>query len=103
MTSPKRRKKADRRKRDENEVEAEPQVLLASAVTTETIEWLMYGYLPWGKLVIIEGDPGIGKSLLTVDLAAAISTSRNLPTGELGQSGAVLMLECHAFPGQVGS
>jgi hypothetical protein len=41
------------------------------------------GYVPLGKLTVLEGDPGLGKSLLTVALAAAVSTGdySRLPGG----------------------
>ena len=40
------------------------------------LDFLVPGYLPLGKLAMIAGDGGLGKSLLTLDLAAAITTGR---------------------------
>lgn len=48
-------------------------------VEVETIEWLWHGYVPYGKLTVLEGDPGLGKSTVTLDLAARISTGGFLP------------------------
>jgi hypothetical protein len=47
-----------------------PQVVRLADVAPERVTWLWDGYLPIGKLVVLDGDPGVGKSMLTVDLAA---------------------------------
>lgn len=48
-----------------------------SDVEAEDIHWLWPGYVPLGKLSVLEGDPGFGKSLLTIQLAAAVSAGRS--------------------------
>jgi hypothetical protein len=48
-------------------------------VTAERVTWLWRDRLPRGKVVILDGDPAVGKSTLTVDLAARISTGRPMP------------------------
>lgn len=53
----------------------------ASELTTTPIDWLWPGYLAVGSLAILDGDPGLGKSLLTLDLAARLSTGRPWPDG----------------------
>jgi RecA-family ATPase len=45
-------------------------------------EWLWGGWLPLGTLTILEGDPEIGKSLLTLDLCTRLSTGRAWPDGQ---------------------
>ena len=50
-----------------------------SQVRAERVTWLWDRYLPRGKLVLLDGDPGIGKSLLTLDLAARLSRGAALP------------------------
>lgn len=32
-------------------------------VRTEPVEWLWYPYIPLGKLTVLQGDPGEGKSI----------------------------------------
>jgi predicted ATP-dependent serine protease len=49
-----------------------------SEVEAEEIDWLWHPYIPLGKLTIVEGDPGIGKSYLTLAIAAAISNGEAL-------------------------
>lgn len=48
-------------------------------VQTKRLKWLWPGYLPAGKLSTIDGDPGDGKSTLTIDLAARLTTGRAMP------------------------
>lgn len=43
--------------------------------------WLWPGHLPIGQLVLLDGDPGVGKSLLTLDLCARITTGQQFPDG----------------------
>ena len=57
---------------------------VASTVRTRGISWLWPGYFALGKLSIVEGDPGDGKSILTVDLAARWSTGSPMPDASDG-------------------
>jgi hypothetical protein len=50
-------------------------------VRAETVRWLWRPFLPRGKLTLLDGDPGVGKSLLTIDLAARLSRGGVLPDG----------------------
>ena len=43
------------------------------------MQWLWEPYIPFGKLTIIQGDPGEGKTTLALRLAAACSTGHPLP------------------------
>ena len=50
------------------------------AGTTE-ISWLWPSFLASGKLTVLDGDPGCGKSMITLDLAARLSRAVPLPDG----------------------
>ena len=50
--------------------------VLLSTVRPERVAWLWPGRIPRGKLTILDGDPGLGKSVLTMDLAARVSRGR---------------------------
>jgi hypothetical protein len=52
-----------------------------SGLETSTIAWLWPPYLAAGKLTMLDGDPGGGKSLVTIDLAARLSRRLSLPDG----------------------
>ena len=58
-----------------------PTVRRMADVAPERVEWLWPGRLPIGKLVVLDGDPGCGKSTLTLDLAAHFTAGTALPDG----------------------
>jgi archaellum biogenesis ATPase FlaH len=66
----------------------------ASDIESEDIRWLWPGYVPFGKVTMLEGDPGVGKSALTMMVAAAVSTGRGdwLPGGSSFKARDVLIV-----------
>ena len=64
--------------------EAVPLISL-DQIQPEQVRWLWPGRIPLGKVTILQGDPGLGKSTLALDLAARMS--RNLPMPDLAISG----------------
>lgn len=48
-------------------------------VEPKPIEWLWPQRMPLGMIVILDGDPGLGKSTVSLDLAARVSTGRPMP------------------------
>ncbi|HJT59859.1 MAG TPA: AAA family ATPase [Ktedonobacteraceae bacterium] len=65
---------------------------LLSDIESEQLHWLWEKRIPSGKLTILDGDPGLGKSLLTLDLAARITTGKPMPDGTPGVKGRVLLI-----------
>ena len=59
------------------------QIRKLSEVELQEITWLWYPYIPSGKITIIQGDPGEGKTTLALRLAAACSTGQALPGMEI--------------------
>jgi hypothetical protein len=55
------------------------QVLRLADVKTEQVDWLWHPYIPFGKLTILEGDPGLGKSWMTCAIATAVANGFGLP------------------------
>jgi hypothetical protein len=53
-----------------------------SDLSPQTVSWLWESRLAIGKLSILDGDPGLGKSLLALDLCARLSTGRQWPDGK---------------------
>ena len=53
-----------------------------SELRPEPINWLWPGRLALGKLALLEGDPGLGKSFVTLDLCARLSRGRPMPDGD---------------------
>lgn len=57
------------------------QIEYYSQVRARRVEWLWYPYIPYGKLTVIQGDPGEGKSTLILNIAALLSTGQPMPDG----------------------
>lgn len=64
------------------EADARQVGVRADQVTTRAIDWLWRKRLAYGKLSILDGDPGKGKGLLGADLTARITTGRAMPDEE---------------------
>jgi putative DNA primase/helicase len=69
-----------------------------SDVTPQPVTWLWRGRFAVGKLTVITGDPGLGKSLITNDMAARISTGGHWPDGAPCLSGNALILSAEDDP-----
>lgn len=57
----------------------ELEIIRMSEIQTREVKWLWYPYIPFGKLTIIQGDPGEGKTTFALRLAAACSTGTVMP------------------------
>lgn len=57
----------------------ELEIIRMSEIQMREVKWLWYPYIPFGKLTIIQGDPGEGKTTFALRLAAACSTGRPMP------------------------
>lgn len=56
----------------------ELKIIEMSEVESKEISWLWYPFIPYGKLTIIQGDPGDGKTTLVLNIAAALSKGEGL-------------------------
>lgn len=56
-----------------------PGLISAADIEPLPVYWLWYPYIPMGMVTLISGDPGLGKSWMTMALAADISAGRPLP------------------------
>lgn len=53
--------------------------------TSRPIDWLWDGRIPLGKLTIVDGDPGLGKSVITnAEITARVTTGKPMPDGSEG-------------------
>lgn len=65
-------------------------------IDSTTVQWLWKPWLPEGKLCMIDGDPGQGKSYMTLDIAARLSRGESFPDGSAGPGRPVttLLISC---------
>lgn len=61
-------------------------------VEAQSIEWVWPGRLARRKLTLIAGDPGLGKSQITADIAARVSIGNQWPDGGTAPSGSSIIL-----------
>lgn len=51
-------------------------------IKCENVEWLWYPFVPYGKITIIQGDPGEGKTILVLQMIAKLTKGESIINGE---------------------
>lgn len=72
--------------------------LKSSDITSKPIDWLWPGKIAKGKVTLIAGDPGLGKSQATIYLAGVVSNGGIFPGGEKCKKGKVLFFSAEDDP-----
>lgn len=65
-----------------------------SSVTAASVDWLWYPYIPFGKITLLQGDPGCGKSTLMMSIIAAVSNGSFSPDGRRYKSPMHVIYQC---------
>lgn len=65
-----------------------------SNVQEAEVEWLWYPYTPYGKLTLLQGDPGEGKSTFILNIAALLTTGKAMPDGYRANSIQTVIYQC---------
>jgi len=63
------------------ELKSELELICMSDIDMKPVEWLWHDRIPCGKLTVVAGNPGLGKSQLTAALAATVTTGKSWPDG----------------------
>lgn len=71
--------------------EGEVVLLSGANITPEPVRWLWQGWLALGKLHILAGAPGQGKTTIALSVAATVTRGGRLPDGSLCAPGNVLI------------
>ena len=58
------------------ETKIELKMIKMSEIQSQKVEWLWYPFIPYGKLTIVHGDPGDGKTTLILNIAAKLSKGK---------------------------
>jgi putative DNA primase/helicase len=69
------------RAQKEQKQAGELAVIRAAHVQPKRVTWIWPGRIPAGKVTMFDGDPGLGKSTITVDLTARLTTASPMPDG----------------------
>ena len=56
----------------------ELKIIRMSDIRPEPVSWLWEPYIPFGKITIVQGDPGDGKTTLMLAIAAAVTNGEAL-------------------------
>ena len=67
-------------------------LVLVADVDREQVRWLWPGRIPLGKVTVLDGDPGTGKSTLTLTIAAKVTTGSPFPDGTRPERADVILL-----------
>lgn len=70
----------------------------ATDVVCKPIEWLWKGKIAKGKVTLIAGDPGLGKSQVSIDIASTLSTGGVFPGGSISPVGKTLFFSAEDDP-----
>ena len=65
-----------------------------SAVEQKAVEWLWYPYIPYGKITVLQGDPGEGKSTFILNVAALLTQGKAMPDGYPCEEPQVVVYQC---------
>jgi len=69
-----------------------------SDITEEKWEWLWYPRLPLGTTILFAGAPKVGKTFVTLGIAAAVSRGSPLPLDDPRTAGSVIILSAEDDP-----
>ena len=58
---------------EQSQEQQEVKLISMDMIQSQQVEWLWYPYIPFGKITIVQGDPGEGKTTFALNLAARIS------------------------------
>jgi putative DNA primase/helicase len=76
-----------------------PKLVTMADIESRPIRWLWPGRIALGRISLLVGMPGAGKSFLTCDMAARVSTGAPWPDGSPCERGSVLLVTAEDDPG----
>lgn len=75
-----------------------PVLRCLADVEPREVQWLWPGRVPLGRISLLVGRPGEGKSFLTTDMTARVSTGRTWPDGSACPGGSVILVSAEDDP-----
>ena len=71
-------KRTETNKTVQKRLEPELKLINMDTVEMEQIEWLLYPFIPYGKVTIIQGDPGEGKTTMVLQIIAKLTRGETI-------------------------
>ena len=66
------------KKTETKRMEPDMKLINMETVEVEQIEWLFYPFIPYGKVTIIQGDPGEGKTTMVLQIIAKLTKGEEI-------------------------
>jgi hypothetical protein len=76
-----------------------PILTCVADVEPRPVSWLWRGRIPLGRITLLVGRPGEGKSFLTIDATARVTTGTPWPDGSDCPQGSVILISAEDDPG----
>lgn len=70
--------KVETKKTETKRMEPDLKLINMETVEVEQIEWLFYPFIPYGKVTIIQGDPGEGKTTMVLQIIAKLTKGEEI-------------------------
>lgn len=70
--------RVDTKKTETKRTEPDLKLINMESVEVEQIEWLFYPFIPFGKVTIIQGDPGEGKTTMVLQIIAKLTRGEKI-------------------------
>ncbi len=80
--------------RDNGQRKPTLELIRLSSVQSEKVRFLMEPYLPIGKITLMDGDPGSGKTTIALAIGAAVTKGKGAPNMAPRDPANVLLLSC---------
>lgn len=77
---------------DDGDQRPTDDLVCIAGVERQQVRWVWDRRIPRGKVAILDGDPGQGKSTLTLTIAAKVTTGSPFPDGTQPEVGTVIIL-----------
>jgi hypothetical protein len=79
---------------------SDPVLICMADVEPRETEWLWHGRIPMSRITLLAGPGGLGKSFVSLDLAARVSTGAMFPDGAEAPLGSVILISCEDDPNE---
>lgn len=75
-----------------------PILTCFSDIEPRKVDWLWLNRFPMGRISVLAGPQGLGKTFIVCDMAAHVSTGKAWPDGALCSQGSVIVVSCEDDP-----